>query len=500
MEFAEETQMKRIDQLTFTRFIAILVVVLFHGGGGIYFQKLNFFPLSALLVSATTSVTYLYVLSGFVIALAHYRPNEEFSFETYWKARFVRLYPLYLIAFLLVCYYYIDFVARVKLPKTLANFFVLQAWFPDYSQSFNFPAWSITVEFFFYAVFPFFAYWAYRQSTKKLIWVSLILWIVTQTVHQTLWSLYYPESDNFLIYFPLFHLSSFVLGASAGIWFLREGREQKINPRMNLLILFGAVLLVCVYVIVSRRVPQLPHGEQLMTGLLAPFLTLVIIALALDKTRFSGFLSLPALILLGEISYALYILHIPVKWNYERVLENLNYQDLFGYTYLPLMIGIAFIAHFYVDQPIRNWLKKIMQNISFPLLILDLAILGVSIYISFRFRFGHGKEFSSYYTTALLMFWSALVLRTIFSGALNAFNPSILHGSFMQFVRPVIISVTLGSAVIAGIVYMGYSLAWFENFPRSVFVVDWVLVLGLSLAIRLLFRISRIYEPYPIPG
>jgi Zn-dependent protease with chaperone function len=70
----------------------------------------------------------------------------------------------------------------------------------------------------------------------------------------------------------------------------------------------------------------------------------------------------------------------------------------------------------------------------------------------------------------------------------------------MQFVRPVLISVTLGSAVIAGIVYLGYSLAWFENFPRSVFLVDWVIVLGLSLAMRFLFRISRIYKPYPAPG
>ncbi|MDP2776727.1 MAG: acyltransferase family protein, partial [Anaerolineales bacterium] len=148
--------MKRLDQLTFTRFAAILIVLFFHGGGGVYLQAVNVFPFSAILVSATTSVTYLYVLSGFVMSLVYYRPNEKFDTGRYWTARFVRLYPLYLISYLLTCYYYIDFIAKIKPQKILANIFMLQAWIPQYAQSFNYASWSMTVEFFFYAVFPFF--------------------------------------------------------------------------------------------------------------------------------------------------------------------------------------------------------------------------------------------------------------------------------------------------------------------------------------------------------
>ena len=86
--------MKRIDQLTFTRFIAIIVVLFFHGGGGVYFQALDTFLPSALLVSSTTSVTYLYVLSGFVMSLVYYRPQEKFTIGKYWTSRILRLYPL----------------------------------------------------------------------------------------------------------------------------------------------------------------------------------------------------------------------------------------------------------------------------------------------------------------------------------------------------------------------------------------------------------------------
>ena len=111
----------------------------------------------------------------------------------------------------------------------------------------------MTVEFFFYALFPFFTMWAYRQSTKKLILVSVVLWVVTQVIHNILWVGYYPDEGNFLIYFPLFHLSSFILGAVGGIWFLREGRDRAITSRTSLSVLLGSVLLVSVYIILSSK-------------------------------------------------------------------------------------------------------------------------------------------------------------------------------------------------------------------------------------------------------
>ena len=493
--------MKRLDQLTFTRFIALLLVLFYHGGGGAYYSLINIFPISVILRAAPTGVGYLYVLSGFVMSLVYFRPKEKFNILGYWSTRFIRLYPLYIISFLLVCYYYIDFVARVKPQKTLANIFILQAWIPSYAQSFNYASWSMTVEIFFYALFPFFTIWAYRQSTKKLIWFSIILWFISQVIYHILWIGFYPEYRYFLVYFPLFHLNSFIMGVVGGIWYVREGQGQEVKPRDNLLVLTGALLFAIIYTVASNIFLQLPHALQPMAGLLAPILIIIIVTLAMDKSRLSVILNHPVLVNLGETAYALYILHVPVIWIYERALENSSLADprlVFSYTALPLMIGVGLFAHFYVDQPLRAWLKKVLKRVSMPLLILDLVIVAASIYISFRFRFGDGKEFLSYRTTALLMFWSAFILRTIFSTIFNALNPSGLYGSFLQIARPVLISVSAGSAVVAGIVFTGYSLDWFENFPRSVFVMDWALVLGFSLAVRFLFKYFRIYQ-YPSP-
>ncbi len=493
--------MKRLDQLTFTRFVAILVVLFFHGGGGVYLQAINFSPVSPILISATTSVTYLYVLSGFVMSLVNYRPGEKFNIGKYWTARFVRLYPLYLISFLLVCYYYLDSIAQIKLQKTLTNIFVLQAWWPRYAQSFNYASWSMTVEFFFYAVFPFFTLWAYRQPTKKLIWVSIIVWVFSQMIHNALWIGYFPEYENFLVYFPLFHLSSFILGTVGGIWYLREGRERVNKASTTLVVFTGGVLLVSAYTVISSEIAKFPHGIQLMTGLLAPVLTIIIMALALDKSRLSTVLNYPVLVALGETSYGLYILHVPVIWIYQRALENLSLADpqlIFDYTFLPLMIAIGLLIHFYLDQPLRSWLKKILQRVSMPLLVLDLVIVAVSIYLTFRLRIGGGREYDVYRKLALLMFWSAFVLRTVFSIGFNALNPSALYGSITQFVRPVLISVTVGSAALAAIIFIGYSIGRFENFPRGVFLIDWAIMLALSLLIRFLFRRAGFYSPKPL--
>jgi peptidoglycan/LPS O-acetylase OafA/YrhL len=242
-------KMKRLDQLTFTRFIALLMVMFYHGAGGVYLKPFDVFPLSPLLHAAPSAVSYLYVLSGFVMVLVYYRPKQKFDVRSYWTARFLRIYPLYIVAFLLTCYYYYD-ISHIKPQKILANIFVIQAWIPKYAQSFNYASWSMTVEFFFYAIFPFFMMWAYRQPTKKLTTVALVFWSVSQLVSYILWIGYFPAQELFVVYFPLFHLNSFILGVVGGVWYMREGREKAIKQSTVSLVFIGSTLLVAGYTII----------------------------------------------------------------------------------------------------------------------------------------------------------------------------------------------------------------------------------------------------------
>lgn len=488
---------QRVDQLTITRFIVILLVLYTHGDGGIYLSSLKQIPFfTELLLAGPSGVCYFYVLSGFVMGLAYYRPHEKFNITTFWRARFLRLYPLYLIAFLITCAYYADSILRIKPQKILANIFIVQSWIPAYSQSFNYVAWSMTVEIFFYVIFPFFMIWAYRQSTKKLITVSIILWTVSQIIYQFLWIGYFPERKDIIVYSPIFHLNSFVIGVVGSVWYWREGKKINIKPTTIFSTLFLSLIFICVYTIISLRYkanfPYLPTDIQPIAGLLAPLFVLICISLSLDQSRLSKFLSHPIFLALGEATYAIYILHVPLSWFYHRFLESSSFivdpNRIFDLTAFPLLIVIGLFARNYIDQPIQKWLKNNIHKINIPLLLLDLVVVTASIYFSFALRFDHHREFNSYQTMMRVMFYCAFFLRPALSIYFNAFNLSAFT-SFTQMVRPLIISTTLGSIILYFIIYSGFTAGWLENFPRSIFIADWLIVLSTSLIARFIFTL-----------
>lgn len=484
----------------------MLTVMFAHEAGGIYIKPINFFPIAPILFSGPVAVSYLYVLSGFVMSLIYYRPHEPFKIRTYWSTRFVRVYPLYIVSFLLTCLYYYDFIARIKPEKILSNLLLWQAWIPKYSQSFNPASWSLSVEGFFYFVFPFFIMWAYRQPVKKLIRLSIILWIVSQTIHQTLWTLFFPAWEEFLEYFPLFHLSSFILGAVGGIWFVSEAPKQPVRPRNNSLILFGTLVLMALFLILGWLYPErVPFYLQTLAGIVSPLSLVIIITLSLDRSRLSRIMNHRWLVTLGETSYALYIFHIPVRWWCERLLGALGAADptpILDVVFLPLMLLIGLLLLLYVDTPLRNRLRELLKRVSMPLLLLDLAAAALSIYLSFNLRFPEPtrRELAAIMPIAYAMFWCAFFIRLVVPILLGGTHPSILTLPPAQAAWRVLISVTVGSVGLGVLMLSFVSLGWLEGFPRSVLLIDWALMFGFSALIRLALRNLKIYRAVPAPA
>ena len=183
---------RKLDQLTITRFVAALSVVLFHGGRRLAFVR--HFPM---LAAGPTAVGYFFVLSGFVMALVYYRPGVPFNFRNYLLARFSRIYPVYILSFVLTCLHYLNILSRIKPPKVWANVFLYQAWIPDYALSFNIAAWSLSVEVFFYLLLPVLLLWAMRRPVKEVIWFSIGFWIFSQQYSQAHGFLAKIFPDNF---------------------------------------------------------------------------------------------------------------------------------------------------------------------------------------------------------------------------------------------------------------------------------------------------------------
>ena len=401
------------------------------------------------------------------MALAYYRPGKAFDIRTYWMARFSRIYPIYILAFILTCVRYLDILSKVKLPKIIANIFLYQAWIPAYALSYNIAAWSLSVEAFFYLIFPLLIFLAKRQSTKQVIWFSAAFWVISQFVHSILMRRFTTGAENFLAFFPLFHINAFLLGLAGGIWYLNRS-PQVTNHRGINRIGFITSLATTLYLInLHETQDDLFRGLSLDVGLLAPLFLIIILTLAMDTTRLSSSLSHPWLVTLGEASYALYILHIPIRWLIEQALmsaqSTLTINSIFpGYVLFTIAISLLVIR--YIERPARDWLRTNPHKLT--KILVDIILILAMIRFSFFLRLG--QKASTYLQTQTFALRVGMV---IFILALLVFR---YYSTYSW--RSLAIAVVSGTAVLSGIMYLAWTTGWVEAFPRSIILLMPILV------------------------
>src|SRR5260370_21844619 len=152
----------RLPALTSLRFFASFHVVIFHFQamqifiGPAWFQKLSSI--------GYVGVSFFFVLSGFILVYTY--GGRPMILKNFWRARFARIYPAYAFSLLVTAPFFfyaalsmnIPFFVWAKAHLKLASALVLsllQAWVPPAALTWNAVAWSLSVEAFFYVLFPF---------------------------------------------------------------------------------------------------------------------------------------------------------------------------------------------------------------------------------------------------------------------------------------------------------------------------------------------------------
>jgi peptidoglycan/LPS O-acetylase OafA/YrhL len=137
----------RIEQLTFTRFVAAISIVVYHFGMVLFPFRTDAF--SFLFRQANLGVSYFFILSGFVMIIAYGgNGNSHIDRKKYYLSRIARIYPVYFIALFLLFVYYIVRSKPVDAVGYAMNLFVIQSWFPPYPLTGNGPGWSLAIEFY----------------------------------------------------------------------------------------------------------------------------------------------------------------------------------------------------------------------------------------------------------------------------------------------------------------------------------------------------------------
>lgn len=311
-----QPRVEQLDALTSLRFFAALLVVWFH------YELLFVVPVPEVARFGYTGVTFFFVLSGFILA-HNYRSADFSDRETVWRyltARVARIWPLYIVTLVLgIPLFAATLAAAVQpaLQPVKASALVLaplglQAWVPGSGCILNCPAWSISAELFFYVTLPFVLAAILRRPLAWLAGVAAA-WLVITACYALLWQAvgdggsvvpFHPAvqaevAAQFIKFFPLGRLPEFLLGVALyGLWSWHRDRVP--GPALMLAIAAAALALWVLLPIVPS---VFAHN-----GLTAIFwVPLIWWAAGLR----GGALCHPAMVFLGKISFALYLLHVP---------------------------------------------------------------------------------------------------------------------------------------------------------------------------------------------
>ncbi len=344
--------------------VAAMIVVISHFGadtalaaaGGVFFT------------TGPQMVSFFFVLSGFVLALAYCGPRSMPTPSGFWWARATRIVPVYLLALALAVGLSAQ-SASVDAYAVALDLLFLQAWFPPYPLVINGPAWSLSVEAFFYFSLPLSLWWL-KQSVPRagsLLLASLLIWAFAQAVlanllHPRFYAGFPSTSFDLIHFFPLTHLPSFWLGIAGGYWLLQNRERVALSvPVSGALAAATAAAVIAALAFKGLYTDIDGFRAPLHGGFFAPLFLLFILSLSLANARSTAWLSAPVLVLLGEASYSLYILQQPIHQIYDEFIgprwDLAQAAGFYGYATLLVLVAIGTFLFF--ERPVQCWLRRL---------------------------------------------------------------------------------------------------------------------------------------------
>lgn len=351
----------RLESLTFLRFLAAIIVVVFHYGRNIEGVR----DLPSIFYAGPQMVTFFFVLSGFVMAMAHY--GKDFSAKVFYIKRLSRIAPLYLLALALYFVFSSALVSEHE-RQVLFHLLFVQSWLPPHALSLNGPAWSLSVEAFFYVIFPL-VFMAFKGGGRSLI-IAAIAWALTQAVQVNLFEAGFYKgfpsiSHSLTYYFPPVHVSSFLLGYAGGSWFLEnQGKVIWHKKESIVLPVAGLISIGLVMQYASLIGHKLGITLPVAASFLSPFFLVLILCFACSHNFITVILSKRPARILGDASFGIYILQKPLYIFYmKNISPALGIPKLASFlAFVAFLILVAIIVYLIFERPVNQFVRRYLTS------------------------------------------------------------------------------------------------------------------------------------------
>ncbi len=347
MASAAPSRRPPLRALTGIRFVAAAMVLLFHFGAGFAARAGAPRPAVTFLANGYLGVGLFFMLSGFIIAYTYEgKLTGRAALTDYAVARFSRIYPVYLLALLLMLPFAAGKLSGAGATRVLV---MTQSWTAPASSggyTWLMQAWTLSVELFFYLCAPVLL-WALRRAGPRALAAAAVVLALALPVLQVpgtppgtmprfAWLAFVP--------LPALRLCEFAYGAVLCTLFLRGG-ERIARVGGDAPVLANAIAIVALLAATP---------DKTVTGAAMALTGLLLVQLAIGRSLLARLLSGRAILLLGASSYALYLLQAPVR-EYLRLLPSATAAELLN----PLVAVAASVLVFrWWEEPARRWLRE----------------------------------------------------------------------------------------------------------------------------------------------
>ena len=371
----------KIAPLTSSRFIAAFLIVLAHSSGPAPFGFQS--GLMSEFILGSAGVSFFFVLSGFILTYTYGRLETTAELRNFWAARFARIWPTHALTFFLcLALFPVDqwAIGANPLAPGLVNLALAHAAIPipQYYFAYNAPSWSISTEAYFYLLYPLAAFALARRSWLLLAIGALA--VVAMMAISIAFNLP-PYSGNVLgdvtshgmiSIHPAARFLEFAVGmVAAHIWMQKRGRIN-LNVAAATALEIAALILVVASVIAFQFAATALEAQQVPDAITLwihfstsaiPFAALIFV-LALNGGYISKILSLRPMVILGEISFALYMLHqVALRFLVaEGVLAAPGLAWPMFALFSVVMIGMSYAVWVVVERPARRGLNHLLQR------------------------------------------------------------------------------------------------------------------------------------------
>lgn len=280
---------KQLYGITIFRFVAAFYVFIFHMNIRENISSTPF--INAFISNGAIGMSIFFILSGFILTYNYSSGTPD----NYIRKRIARIYPAYMFMGLL-CLPFLFYEKPLTALGSIAIFVVpIQAWFYQTFYIWNFGgSWSVSVELFFYLLFPIILTMVNSNNKGLVLILSLLASSCIVPIAKILGGVY-----TFPVYYmtPIYRLPEFIFGVALGRYF-----QEGFSIKLKYVVLSGIVAIPFTLLI--------NPGYMFWNIFILPFIGALMIYLARLEVKRESFAR--PFIYLGEVSYSFYLMQLPI--------------------------------------------------------------------------------------------------------------------------------------------------------------------------------------------